>query len=94
MVLVLAGCLAFVASVAGLAAAGQPKFQQLVLSTTVGQCAFCALAFIALVWSFAVDDFSVAYVASLTTRIRFCRGITASATGGHEGSFLLWIAIA
>ena len=91
--LVLAGCLAFVASVAGLAAAGQPKFQQLVLSTTVGQCAFCALAFVALVWSFAVDDFSVAYVANHSNTLLPWYYKVSATWGGHEGSFLLWIAI-
>ena len=91
--LVLAGCLAFVASVAGLAAAGQPKFQQLVLSTTVGQCAFCALAFIALLWSFAVDDFSVAYVANHSNTLLPWYYKVSATWGGHEGSFLLWIAI-
>ena len=91
--LVLAGCLAFVASVAGLAAAGQPKFQQLVLSTTVGQCAFCALAFIALVWSFAADDFSVAYVANHSNTLLPWYYKVSATWGGHEGSFLLWIAI-
>ena len=91
--LVLAGCLAFVASVAGLAAASQPKFQQLVLSTTVGQCAFCALAFIALVWSFAVDDFSVAYVANHSNTLLPWYYKVSATWGGHEGSFLLWIAI-
>ena len=91
--LVLAGCLAVVASFSGLATARHPTYQRLVLSTTVGQCAFCVLAFVALVWSFAADDFSVAYVANHSNSLLPWYYKVSATWGGHEGSFLLWIAI-
>ncbi|WP_120344676.1 heme lyase CcmF/NrfE family subunit [Paraburkholderia fungorum] len=55
------------------------------------QCAFVALAFACLAWSFLSDDFSVAYVAdnsnsALPAIYRFT-----AVWGGHEGSLLLWV---
>ena len=55
-----------------------------------GQFVFVALAFICLVQSFLVNDFSVLYVAEhsnsqLPSYYRF-----AAVWGGHEGSLLLW----
>lgn len=91
--LVLAGCLALVASASGLFAARHATLQRVVLSITVGQFCFCVLAFIALVWSFAVDDFSVAYVANHSNSLLPWYYKVSATWGGHEGSFLLWIAI-
>ncbi|HZZ04540.1 heme lyase CcmF/NrfE family subunit [Paraburkholderia sp.] len=55
------------------------------------QCAFVALAFACLAWSFLSDDFSVVYVAdnsnsALPAIYRFT-----AVWGGHEGSLLLWV---
>ena len=91
--LILAGCLALAASVGGLAGAANPLMQRWVLSITVGQCLLCALAFSALVWAFAVDDFSVAYVAGHSNSLLPWYYKISATWGGHEGSFLLWILI-
>ena len=91
--LILAGCLALATSGGGLLAAGNPLLQRWVLSLTVGQCLFCALAFAALVWSFATDDFSVAYVANHSNSLLPWYYKISATWGGHEGSFLLWILI-
>jgi cytochrome c-type biogenesis protein CcmF len=57
------------------------------------QASFLMLAasFVALAWSFYVNDFSVQYVAAhsnaqLPTLFRF-----GAVWGGHEGSLLLWV---
>ena len=89
--LILAGCFALVASVGGLAGAANPMLQRWVLSLTVGQCLFCGLAFFSLVWAFAVDDFSVAYVANHSNSLLPWYYKISATWGGHEGSFLLWI---
>jgi len=91
--LILAGCFALVASVGGLAGAANPMLQRWVLSLTVGQCLFCGLAFFSLVWAFAVDDFSVAYVANHSNSLLPWYYKISATWGGHEGSFLLWILI-
>lgn len=52
---------------------------------------FTAIAFLALCYAFATDDFSVAYVASHSnSKLPLHYKITA-VWGGHEGSFLLWV---
>ena len=91
--LILAGCLALATTGGGLLAAGNPLLQRWVLSLTVGQCLFCALAFAALVWAFATDDFSVAYVANHSNSLLPWYYKISATWGGHEGSFLLWILI-
>ena len=91
--LILAGCLALATTGGGLLAAGNPLLQRWVLSLTVGQCLFCALAFAALVWAFATDDFSVAYVANHSNSLLPWFYKISATWGGHEGSFLLWILI-
>ena len=91
--LILAGCLALATSGGGLAGAANPVLQRWVLSLTIGQWLFCALAFGALIWSFVADDFSVAYVANLSNSLLPWYYKVSAAWGGHEGSFLLWILI-
>jgi len=91
--LILAGCLALATSIGGFAGATNPLLQRWVLSITVGQCLLCALAFSALVWAFAVDDFSVAYVAGHSNSLLPWYYKISATWGGHEGSFLLWILI-
>ncbi|GAG85394.1 unnamed protein product, partial [marine sediment metagenome] len=58
-----------------------------------GQLTFIAISFIALATSFAVNDFSVTYVASNSSRelpliYRVC-----AIWGAHEGSMLLWVSL-
>ena len=56
-----------------------------------GMFLFTLLAFVALVWAFVTDDFSVAYVAQHSnSRLPDYYKVTA-VWGGHEGSFLLWV---
>ena len=91
--LILAGCLALATSGGGLAGAANPVLQRWVLSLTIGQWLFCSLAFVALIWSFVTDDFSVAYVANHSNSLLPWYYKVSAAWGGHEGSFLLWILI-
>ncbi|MBL4585007.1 MAG: heme lyase CcmF/NrfE family subunit, partial [Pseudomonadales bacterium] len=57
------------------------------------QLLFISISFGALAWSFAVDDFSVVYVASNSNRsLPMVYKITA-VWGAHEGSLLLWALI-
>src|SRR3546814_7371364 len=49
------------------------------------------ISFVALVWSFAVSDFSVAYVAhNSNSQLPWFYRLAAT-WGGHEGSLLLWL---
>ena len=54
------------------------------------QALLVAFAFGCLVYSFAVNDFSVQYVASNSNSALPLQYRIAGAWGGHEGSFLLW----
>ncbi|MGH6886160.1 MAG: cytochrome c biogenesis protein CcsA, partial [Geminicoccales bacterium] len=59
-------------------------------SAALGQLAFVAFAFAALLWSFAHNDFSVLNVASNSnSKLPLHYRLTA-AWGSHEGSLLLW----
>tara|TARA_X000000950_G_scaffold289385_1_gene412727 strand:+ start:5884 stop:7848 length:1965 start_codon:yes stop_codon:yes gene_type:complete len=95
--LVLAACLSLAASVAGLAPLASDNARwsarQTALSLTAGQFVFAGIAFVALVWSFAVDDFSVSYVANHSNSLLPWYYKISATWGGHEGSFLLWIVI-
>ncbi len=55
-----------------------------------GQLLFVAIGFLALVWSFAVNDFSVMNVAEHSSRRLPLEYRITAAWGSHEGSFLLW----
>ncbi|HCD28612.1 MAG TPA: heme lyase NrfEFG subunit NrfE, partial [Gammaproteobacteria bacterium] len=93
----LAACLSLAASVAGLAPLASDNARwsarQTALSLTAGQFVFAGIAFVALVWSFAVDDFSVSYVANHSNSLLPWYYKISATWGGHEGSFLLWIVI-
>ncbi len=67
------------------------KLQESVYSLVVGQFVFVLLAFVSLVFSFLVDDFSVAYVANHSNTILPWQYKISAVWGGHEGSLLLWI---
>ena len=58
-----------------------------------GQLVFVWLAFIALVWAFLSDDFSVAYVANNSNSLLPFYYKLAAVWGAHEGSLVLWVLI-
>ena len=72
-------------------AANRPAYQQVAAPAAVGHCLMLGLAFLALAWSFYVNDFSVTYVAdnSNTNLPWFYR--LGAVWGAHEGSLLLWM---
>jgi cytochrome c-type biogenesis protein CcmF len=57
----------------------------------LGQAFFLLLSFIALTYSFVVDDFSVAYVAQNSNSLLPTEFKVSAVWGGHEGSLLLWV---
>ncbi|RUO18314.1 heme lyase NrfEFG subunit NrfE [Aliidiomarina iranensis] len=60
---------------------------------TYGMFFFTLISFIALVWGFLVNDFSIAYVANNSnTALPAIYRFTA-VWGSHEGSFLLWMLV-
>ena len=90
--LIIALLLAAAQAVFGLAggARGAADWMAAARSAAVGQLAFVAAAFGALLWSFAQNDFSVLNVASNSnSRLPLHYRLTAS-WGSHEGSLLLW----
>ena len=54
-------------------------------------CLFVFLSFISLIYSFLVDDFSVAYIANNSNTLLPTYYKFAATWGAHEGSLLLWI---
>ena len=91
--LVIAGALSLFAAVIGLSNTRNTLLQRSVVSMTVGQYALTLLSFSALVYAFATDDFSVAYVANNSNSLMPWYYKVSATWGGHEGSFLLWILI-
>lgn len=91
--LTLAGVLALGGAGMGLLAPRDEVLQRSAMSMAFGQWAFSFLAFAALVYAFAVDDFSVAYVANQSNTLLPWYYKVSATWGGHEGSFLLWILI-
>ncbi len=93
--LILALCLACIQSFFPLVGAhrGNVAWMNMARPAAIGQFAFIVLSFFALMYSFVVNDFSVAYVAanSNTDLPLFYRVV--AVWGAHEGSLLLWIAI-
>src|SRR6185437_13965831 len=62
-------------------------------SLAIGQFVFVALAFGILMWSFWIDDFSVAYVAQNSNLALPWFYKLSAVWGAHEGSLLLWMLI-
>ena len=91
--LVIAGVLSLFTALVGLSGSRNSLLQRSVVSMTVGQFALTLLSFSALVWSFATDDFSVAYVANNSNSLMPWYYKVSATWGAHEGSFLLWILI-
>jgi cytochrome c-type biogenesis protein CcmF len=91
--LILALCLTLTQSVLPLIGSftGSIHFMECARPAVWGQCFFISLAYLALVYAFLSNDFSVVYVAhnsnsQLPFIYRFC-----AVWGAHEGSLLLWV---
>jgi cytochrome c-type biogenesis protein CcmF len=91
--LVLALCVAAVLGTLPLLGAHQHRREWLVLARPAAQVFFLLVAssFIALGWSFYVNDFSVLYVAEHSNSLLPTPYRLAAIWGGHEGSLLLWM---
>ena len=90
--LILALQLALVQGVSGLVGASRtdPGLMALARGAAVGQLLFVLAGFLALIWSFLVNDFSVMNVADHSSRHLPVEYRFTAAWGSHEGSFLLW----
>jgi len=93
LALILALCVSLIQGVLPIFGAQYGRREWIVLARPAAQVSFLLMlgAFVALAWSFYVNDFSVQYVAEhsnsqLPTIYRF-----GAVWGGHEGSLLLWV---
>ncbi len=91
--LILSLCVAAVLGTLPLLGAHQQRREWLVLARPAAQVFFLLVAasFVALAWSFYVNDFSVAYVAGHSNSLLPTMYRLAAVWGGHEGSLLLWM---
>jgi cytochrome c-type biogenesis protein CcmF len=91
--LVLALCVAAVLGTLPLLGAHQQRREWLVLARPAAQVFFLLVAssFVALGYSFYVNDFSVLYVAEHSNSLLPTMYRLAAIWGGHEGSLLLWM---
>ena len=69
---------------------GDPRWMAVAPSAAAGLLVFHLLAFACLAWAFAVNDFSVLYVATNSSALLPLHYRLAAVWGGHEGSLLLW----
>ncbi len=93
--LILALCLALVQSFLPLAGAARQRADWLAATATVArvQCALVIIAFVALSMCFAINDFSVTYVAANSNSKLPLPYRLSAVWGAHEGSLLLWVLI-
>jgi len=91
--LILALCIALVQGTLPLlgAARGNAGLMALARPAAQGQFVFVLIAFAALAWSFAQNDFSVLYVAQHSNSKLPLAYRLSGVWGGHEGSLLLWM---
>jgi cytochrome c-type biogenesis protein CcmF len=91
--LILALCIALLQGTLPLigAARGNDSLMALARPAAQGQFVFVLLAFAALAWSFAQNDFSVTYVAEHSNSKLPLAYRLSGVWGGHEGSLLLWM---
>src|SRR6266568_4536261 len=91
--LILALCVAAVLGTLPLLGAHYGRREWLVLARPAAQVFFLLVmaSFVALAWSFYVNDFSVTYVAEHSNSLLPTMYRLAAVWGGHEGSLLLWI---
>ncbi len=90
--LIIALQLALLQGFLGLAGASRDNSSWMAMArgAASGQLLFVALGFLALVWSFLINDFSVMNVADHSSRYLPVEYRITAAWGSHEGSFLLW----
>ena len=90
--LIIALQLALLQGILGLAGASRAKagWMAMARGAVAGQLLFVVLGFLALIWSFLVNDFSVMNVADHSSRHLPIEYRFTAAWGSHEGSFLLW----
>ena len=90
--LIIALQLALLQGVLGLAGAAgnRTSWMAMARGAAFGQWLFVAAGFLALVWSFLINDFSVLNVADHSSRQLPVEYRLTAAWGSHEGSFLLW----
>jgi cytochrome c-type biogenesis protein CcmF len=93
--LVLALCLSLVQAALPLvgAARSKPEWMALARPAAAGQFVFVGMAFVALIYAFVTDDFSVEFVAAHSNSALPLHYKVAAVWGGHEGSLLLWIMV-
>jgi cytochrome c-type biogenesis protein CcmF len=91
--LILALCIALVQGTLPIlgAARGNDRLMALARPAAQGQFVFVLIAFTALAWSFAQNDFSVLYVAEHSNSKLPLAYRLSGVWGGHEGSLLLWM---
>lgn len=70
---------------------GIPAWMAMARPAAQGLFVFVTLAMVCLAYSFAVNDFSVLYVASNSNSMLPLQYRLAAVWGGHEGSILLWV---
>jgi len=75
------------------AARGDPRLIGIARETAVGQAAFIAIAFFALMACYVVSDFSVATVAQNSHTLKPMLYKVAGVWANHEGSMVLWVLI-
>jgi len=75
------------------AALRRPAWMAVARPAARAQCALLLIAFMTLAWSFAHNDFSVAYVAQNSNSALPLPYRIAAVWGAHEGSLLLWVTI-
>lgn len=92
LALIVALQLALLQGVLGLAGAARSHaaWMGMARGAAAGQLLFVATGFLALAWSFLVNDFSVMNVADHSSRFLPVEYRITAAWGSHEGSFLLW----
>lgn len=69
---------------------GDHRWMSLGQPAAWGQFVFLLVSFVALTWSFMVDDFSVAYAANNSNSMLPWYYKISAVWGAHEGSLLLW----
>ena len=75
------------------AAHGQTRLMRLGASAALVQFVLIAIAFMCLVWAFAVSDFSLKVVAANSHTLKPLFYKISAAWGQHEGSMLLWVLV-
>jgi len=84
--------LQFIGALAGVRN-GEADLAALVRPAASLQAALCGIAFVALLWVFAITDLSVKLVASNSHSLKPMIFKLSGAWGNHEGSMLLWITV-